>query len=63
MEISLVGLHAMLGEVGGMLFIWVFVELLNPTATRLKRAQTVSLLGVVLLFLSWVVGGYYYVEF
>ena len=36
-----------------MLFIWVFVELLNPTAGRLKRAQTVSLLGVVMLFLSW----------
>lgn len=63
MLISLIGLHAMLGEIGGMLFIWVFVELLNPTVNRLKRAQVVSLLGTVILFLSWIVGGYYYVEF
>lgn len=63
METSLIGLHAMLGEMGGMLFIWVFVELLNPTTGRLKRAKIVSLLGVVLLFLSWAVGGFYYVEF
>lgn len=63
LAIPLIGLHAMLGEIGGMLFIWVFVELLNPTENRLKRAQIVSLLGVIILFLSWIVGGFYYVQF
>lgn len=61
MEMLLIGLHAGLGELGGFLFLWVFVELLNPTERRLKRAQTVALFGTIFLLLSWLVGGYYYV--
>lgn len=59
----LIGIHAGLGELGALLFLWVFVELLNPTEKRIKRAQLVALLGVIFIFLSWITGGYYYVEF
>ncbi len=56
----LIGVHAFLGELGLVCFIWVFVEMLNPTPSRLKRAKIASFLGVVLFFASWIVGGYYY---
>ncbi len=60
---SLVGIHAVLGEIGIVAFIWVFVEMLKPSPKRLKRAQIAALLGVAFFFASWIVGGYYYVEF
>ncbi len=56
----LIGLHAAFGEIGIVAFIWVFVELLNPTPKTIKRAKIAALLGVILFFLSWIVGGYYY---
>ncbi len=56
----LVGLHAVLGEIGALAFLWVFVDLLNPNETRIKRACRVALIGVILLFLAWFAGGYYY---
>ncbi|AJF60294.1 MAG: hypothetical protein QT03_C0001G0806 [archaeon GW2011_AR10] len=58
----LIGLHAFLGEFGVIAFLWVFVELLSPTEARLKRAKIASMIGVFLLFASWLVGGYYYVN-
>ncbi len=57
---SLIGVHAVLGEIGIVAFLWVFVEMLNPNSSRLKRAKIASLLGVILFFASWIVGGYYY---
>ncbi|MEK6839498.1 MAG: hypothetical protein AABX72_01030 [Nanoarchaeota archaeon] len=59
----LIGIHAVLGEIGIFAFGWVFVELLNPTAQRLKRAHIIALLGVIFFILSWITGGIYYVEF
>lgn len=59
----LVGIHAALGEVGIFSFLWVFVELLNPTEKRVNRAKTVALIGVIFLVLAWIVGGYYYVTY
>lgn len=56
----LIGLHAALGEIGSLGFLWVFVELLNPTPLRIQRAQWVSLFGLGFLLLSWIVGGRYY---
>jgi hypothetical protein len=56
----LIGLHAGLGEMGALAFLWVLVELLNPTEDRLRRAQRVAMIGATLLFLSWIAGGYYY---
>ena len=55
-------LHVTLAEIGLFAFLWVFVELLNPTGTRINRAKIASLLGVVCLLLAWVVGGHYYVD-
>jgi hypothetical protein len=56
----LIGLHAVFGEIGALAFLWVLVELLSPTESRVRRATTVALIGILFLVLAWVVGGYYY---
>ncbi|MCZ7646178.1 MAG: hypothetical protein M5U26_12965 [Planctomycetota bacterium] len=56
----LIGLHAIFGEVGALTFLWCLVETMEPTPLRLRRARRAALIGVVLLALSWFVGGYYY---
>ena len=58
----LIGIHAGLGEFGIFVFLWMFVELLNPTATRMKRAKIACVIGLILIMLSWLAGGYYYVN-
>ena len=55
-------LHATVAEIGLFAFLWVLVELLNPTEDRIKRAKIAALIGAVCLFTAWVVGGFYYVE-
>jgi hypothetical protein len=59
----LVGIHAFLGEAGIFAFVWVLVELLNPTPKRVSRAKFAAVLGVLLFLASWWAGGYYYVEY
>jgi hypothetical protein len=58
----LIGIHAGLGEFGIFVFLWMFVELLNPTAARIKRAKIACVIGLILIILSWLAGGYYYVN-
>jgi|SRR3989344_5127111 len=58
----LIGLHAVLGEIGIVAFVWVFVEMIKPSPKRLKRAQIAALIGVSFFIASWIVGGYYYVN-
>lgn len=58
----LIGIHAALGEIGIFAFLWVFVELLNPTKTRIQRAKIVAMVGLIFIVFSWFAGGYYYVE-
>jgi hypothetical protein len=58
----LIGIHAAVGEIGVLTFLWVFVELINPSKERIKRAKIIALIGVIFLFASWFVGGYYYVD-
>ncbi len=58
---SLIGVHAIFGELGIVAFLWVFIEMLKPTPSRLRRAKKVAFLGVIFFFASWIVGGYYYV--
>jgi len=60
MNILYVGLHAGLGEIGALAFLWVFVELLDPNVRRVARAKTAALAGTISLFLAWIIGGYYY---
>ena len=58
----LILIHAICAEIGLFAFLWVFVEMLNPTTTRISRAQTAALTGFAFLFFAWLVGGFYYVE-
>ena len=59
----LIGIHAIVGELGVFAFLWVLVELINPTEQRIKRAKIAAILGVILFFMSWAVGGYNYIAF
>ena len=63
MELILIGLHAGIGEIGALSFLWVFIELLSPNLQRVARAKVAAMIGVVALFTSWIIGGYYYVTF
>jgi len=58
----LIFLHAIIGEIGLFAFLWVLVEMLNPTGARIRRARIASMIGVVCLFTAWVAGGFYYVD-
>jgi hypothetical protein len=58
----LIFVHAIGAELGLFSFLWVLVELLNPTETRIRRAKIAALIGVVCLLGAWLVGGFYYVE-
>lgn len=57
---ALIALHAVLGELGALAFLWVFVELLNPSESRLQRARVAAFLGVIFLIGSWFFGGFHY---
>ncbi|MEK7068668.1 MAG: hypothetical protein AAB964_02540 [Patescibacteria group bacterium] len=58
---ALIGLHAALGEAGALAFLWVLIELLNPSASSLRRAHIAATLGVLFILGSWFFGGFYYV--
>ena len=58
-----IGIHAAVGEAGILAFLWVLVELFNPTAQRIIRSKIAALVGTILIFSSWILGGYYYVVF
>jgi len=57
----LIGIHAAMGEAGALAFLWVLIELLNPSESRLRRARIAAVLGTLLLVGAWFVGGFYYV--
>ena len=58
----LVFTHAILAEFGLFAFLWILVELLNPTEARINRAKMAALMGVAYLICAWFLGGLYYVE-
>lgn len=58
----LIGVHAILGEIGIIAFVWVFVEMIKPTRARIKRAQFAAFIGAAFFIASWIVGGYYYLN-
>jgi len=58
----LIFVHALIAEAGLFAFLWVFVELLNPTETRIRRAKIAATVGLVCLLTAWLAGGFYYVE-
>jgi len=59
----LIGIHAFLGELGILAFVWIVAELLNPTPKRIQRAKIAGILAVLFFFISWAAGGYYYVNY
>lgn len=58
----LIGIHVLLGEIGVFAFLWLMIELFSPTEQRVNRAKKAAMLGVIFILLSWLVGGYYYVN-
>jgi len=58
----LVLIHAKIGEIGLLAYLWVLFELWNPNETRIRRAKAAALIGLGCLFITWVAGGYYYVN-
>ncbi len=58
----LIFVHAILAEIGLFAFLWVLVELLNPTGARIERAKIAAVIGAVCLLTAWLAGGFYYVE-
>lgn len=58
----LIFVHAISAELGLFAFLWVLVELLNPTETRIRRAQFAVIIGLACLLLAWLLGGFYYVD-
>ena len=58
----LIFIHAIIAEIGLFMFLWVLVELLNPTEIRIRRAKIAAVIGIVCLLTAWFAGGFYYVE-
>jgi uncharacterized membrane protein YwzB len=58
----LIGLHAVLGEVGALAFLWVLVEIIDPNERRLRRAKIAATIGVICIFAAWFAGGYHYLH-
>lgn len=54
-------LHVGAGELAGLCFLVVAVETFNRTDRGLARAKIGAVVGTAGAFLSWLVGGYYYV--
>jgi hypothetical protein len=58
----LILIHATIAELGLFAFLWVLVELLDPTEARINRAKIAAFFGVACLITAWFAGGFYYVE-
>ncbi|MGZ5486861.1 MAG: hypothetical protein ACXWFB_13310 [Nitrososphaeraceae archaeon] len=54
-------IHAALGELGILSFLWVLLELINKQEKSYIRAKWISLIGVILLFLTWFLSGANYI--
>lgn len=56
-------LHPTFGVLAMFAAVWVFVDVLNASPRNARRIRTVSVLLAVLLWLSYLSGGYWYVLF
>jgi len=56
-------LHPTFGVLAMIAAVWVFVEALNANDGNIIRLRRVSVLAAVLLWLAYIVGGYWYVVF
>jgi len=53
--------HPTFGALAIMATVWVFVETLNVNSSNIGRLRAVSGIGAVLMWLTYIVGGYWYV--
>lgn len=56
-------LHPAFGVLGILASVWVFAETLNVSATNILRIRAAALLSAGLIWLAYIVGGYWYVLF
>ncbi|HEY4509187.1 MAG TPA: hypothetical protein VJC13_02815 [Candidatus Paceibacterota bacterium] len=56
-------LHPMLGVFGVITAVWVFVEVLNVSERNLKRINIASILTAILMVLTWITSGYWYIVY
>ena len=63
MSNPLVVIHALTGVLSIFAFLLVFVELLSPSEKAIGRIKIFAIIGTILIFISWTVGGYYYVTY
>jgi len=56
-------LHPTFGVLAMVASVWVFVETLNVSEANCARIRSASVLAAVLIWLAYIVGGYWYVVF
>ena len=56
-------LHPTFGVLGILSAVWLFVEVINASESNVGRIKVVGVVLAVLIWLSYLVGGYWYVEF
>jgi hypothetical protein len=56
-------IHPALGGMATLAALWVFVDTLNVSETTVSRIKKVSILCAVLLWLTYIIGGYWYVVY
>jgi hypothetical protein len=55
--------HAVFGTWGALAAVWAFVETLNLRTESLNRLRAVSILVAIFVWISYLMGGYFYVNF
>jgi hypothetical protein len=56
-------LHPTFGVLAIIAAVWVFVETLNASDANISRLRKASILTTILIWLAYIVGGYWYVVF
>lgn len=53
--------HAVLGSLLGLAGVWLFVDVLNVKEENLARIRTMSLIVAILMWVTYLLAGYFYV--
>lgn len=56
-------LHPTFGVLALLTAVWIFVEVLNVSENNLARIRTAAIVLAAFLWLSYLVGGYWYVQY
>jgi len=56
-------LHPTFGVLAMIAAVWVFVETMNVSDANIARLRKASMLTAILIWLAYIVGGYWYVVF